>query len=95
MHEEVVVRAPAQLIVTSRTTFKETLLTVIESGVRRLVVDLSETSYIDSSGFGVLVAANKKLRERTGAVIILRKPRGEVAQMLEITGLGTLFQQET
>jgi anti-sigma B factor antagonist len=51
-----------------------------------VVVDLSETTFIDSSGLGVLVGALKQARQGGGDLCITR-PTGRVWTVLTITGL--------
>jgi anti-sigma B factor antagonist len=58
----------------------------LDGGFRRVVVDLVEVSFLDSSGLGVLAQANQRfgpeLRE-----LIVRCPDGHVRRVLEISGL--------
>jgi len=42
--------------------FKERMVQVIEDGKTRVVVDLSEATFIDSTTLGVLVGGVKRLR---------------------------------
>src|SRR5204863_6296559 len=45
---------------------REALARAIDEGRSRLVVDLTETSYMDSSGLTALVLAHKRVRKRSG-----------------------------
>src|SRR5688500_10350289 len=47
--------------------FRATLLSLIEQGNRRLVIDLQNINFIDSSGLGALVSALKALKRTDGA----------------------------
>jgi anti-sigma B factor antagonist len=67
---------------------------VLERGARLIVVDLTATSFIDSSGLGVLVGALKRLREHDGDAIVLRGVQEPVRRVFEITGLTDLFRIE-
>jgi anti-anti-sigma factor len=49
---------------------------------RQVVIDMSETTYIDSTTLGVLVAAH-----RMGAKISIAGAQGLVRKVLDITGL--------
>lgn len=54
--------------------------------VEKLVVDLTEVSFLDSTGLAVLVRTANKLGEHGGAIrLVVRHP--EVLKVLEITGL--------
>jgi anti-sigma B factor antagonist len=62
----------------------------IDDGRSRLVVDLTETSYMDSSGLTALVVAHKRLRGRDGQLVIVNVDPS-IARTFEITGLNLLF----
>ena len=50
---------------------KEHVLAAIDAGKTRIVVDLSRTTFIDSTTLGVLVGARKRLREYDGALAVV------------------------
>lgn len=56
-------------------------------------VDLREVSFIDSSGLGVLVGANKRA-SASGSTIRLEHVQDSPAKVFEITGLGHTFGLE-
>jgi anti-sigma B factor antagonist len=62
----------------------------IDDGRSRLVVDLTETSYMDSSGLTALVVAHKRLRGRGGQLVIVNVDPS-ISRTFEITGLNLLF----
>ena len=53
-------------------------------------VDLQEVNFIDSSGLGVLVGANKRAAE-SGCTIRLENVQDSPAKVFEITGLRSTF----
>ena len=59
---------------------------VLDGTVSSVVVDLSGTSFIDSTGLGVLVGAARKARSQDGE-LILDSPTHSVHRVLQITGL--------
>jgi anti-sigma B factor antagonist len=69
---------------------KQVLTEAIEQGKRRVVVDLSETSFLDSTALGVLIGAVKRLRSNGGALAIVNVDRN-IAKTFEITGLDQIF----
>lgn len=56
------------------------------AGVTRLVVDLTQTTFLDSSALGVLVGALKRVREKGGRLDIVRPSAGG-RRIFEITNL--------
>lgn len=57
-----------------------------------VVVDLSDVTFLDSTGLGVLVAALKRVRDGVdGGELHLVVNRPQVTKVLEVTGLSTVF----
>jgi len=69
---------------------KQTLTDAIEKGRSRIVVDLAETTFLDSTALGVLIGAVKRLRARDGALAIVNTD-ANIAKTFEITGLDQIF----
>ena len=69
---------------------KTTLLGAIDAGRLRIVVDLSETTFLDSTALGVLIGAVKRLRARDGALTLVNTD-ANIAKTFEITGLDQIF----
>ena len=63
------------------------------AGCPRLVLNLSRTAYMDSSGLAVLVAVHKALRVAGGELTLVRCRPG-IARVLRMTGLHMLFAIE-
>jgi anti-sigma B factor antagonist len=57
-----------------------------------IVVDVSDMTFIDSSGLGVLVEVLKRRRETGGQPVALRGMQEPVRRVFEITGLTDLFE---
>lgn len=57
----VVVRAPQQLVVSNRTAMKSFLLAQLGLGAD-VILDLSQTTSLDSSGLGMLISVEKSFR---------------------------------
>jgi anti-sigma B factor antagonist len=55
-----------------------------------IVLDLSQLTFIDSTGLGVLVGAQRRARETGGEVRLAGAAPG-VQRVLEVTGLDTVF----
>lgn len=65
---------------------------VLEMPPRTLVFDLTEVTFLDSSGIKVLLHARRPLPEEGS--VVLRRPQPAVLQVLEITDLAGLFVVE-
>jgi anti-sigma B factor antagonist len=69
---------------------KASLSESIESGHSRIVVDLTDTTFLDSTALGVLIGAVKRLRSRDGRLTIVNVD-DNIAKTFEITGLDQIF----
>jgi anti-sigma B factor antagonist len=67
-----------------------TLLGAIDAGRTRIVIDLTQTSFLDSTALGVLIGAIKRLRTRDGSLTIVNTDPN-IAKTFEITGLDQIF----
>ena len=85
-----VVQVDGELIVGNRGDLKQGVLERLSEGARKFVVDFSQSTYIDSSGLGVLVSLSKKIREADGA-LRLAGLNEDLRTLFELTKLDTLF----
>ena len=70
--------------------FKQQLLEVIGQGGQQVVVDFSNTTFIDSTTLGVLVGGVKRLRTNDGQLSLVCSDRN-ITKIFEITGLDRVF----
>ncbi len=63
------------------------LVGAIKSGGRRLVLDLSDVTFIDSTAIGVLAGTVARLDEAGGGSLAVVSTNDKVLQIFEITGL--------
>jgi anti-sigma B factor antagonist len=70
--------------------FKQQLLDVIAKGGKQIVVDFSDTTFIDSTTLGVLVGGVKRLRTNEGQLSLVCGDRN-ITKIFEITGLDRVF----
>jgi anti-sigma B factor antagonist len=89
---EVVVAVRGEVDLVTAPALWESLVDVI-GDTDRLVVDLSATEFIDSTGLGVLVRALKRLRHR-GGELVLRAPRPNARKVLHVTSLDRVMTIE-
>jgi anti-sigma B factor antagonist len=70
--------------------FKQQLLDVIGKGGKEVIVDFSDTTFIDSTTLGVLVGGVKRLRTNNGQLSLVCNDRN-ITKIFEITGLDRVF----
>ncbi|MFL5930069.1 MAG: STAS domain-containing protein [Gaiellaceae bacterium] len=70
--------------------FKQQLLDVIGQGAKEVIVDFSDTTFIDSTTLGVLVGGVKRLRTNDGQLSLVCSDRN-ITKIFEITGLDRVF----
>jgi anti-sigma B factor antagonist len=70
--------------------FKQQLLDVIAQGGKNVVVDFTDTTFIDSTTLGVLVGGVKRLRSNDGQLALVCSDRN-ITKIFEITGLDRVF----
>jgi anti-sigma B factor antagonist len=61
-------------------------------GCTDLTLDLSQTTFVDSSGLRILLALHNDLAAGSGR-LVLQNPSDPVARLLTITGLSDHFQK--
>ena len=64
---------------------------LVQDGVSRILVDLSRATILDSSDIGRLIRAHRTVR-RAGGRIHLCNIRPQVARLLQMTRLDTMFE---
>jgi anti-sigma B factor antagonist len=70
--------------------FKQRVLAPIASGVEHVIVDLTGTSFVDSSSLGALIVANRRLKSRGGRLIVACSAE-PIIKTFRITGLDSVF----
>jgi anti-sigma B factor antagonist len=70
--------------------FKQRVSAPIDEGRTHVVVDLTETTFIDSSSLGVLIGAHRRLRRLEGRLVIVCS-NDAIVKTFRITGLDGVF----
>lgn len=81
-----VVRLPAKMVMAQTPTYRAAILDYINQGHTRLVIDMSNLDYIDSSGLSVLISARKQAMSYQGNIVLLN-PKSSVRALIELTRL--------
>jgi anti-sigma B factor antagonist len=71
-------------------TFRSALADLGDTASGRVILDLGELDFLDSTGLGALVGALRRFRD-VGGDVILADVRPRVAKLLELTGLDRVF----
>ena len=70
--------------------FKDAVSAAIDENKPAIVINMTQVTYMDSSGFGTLLSATKRLRPLDGA-LYLSGCNEAIQRMLQITRLNTIF----
>jgi len=70
---------------------EETLRDLAGRGEKKILLNLADVTYIDSSGLGALVRSHMAVTELEGQIKLLNVP-AKVQTLLKITKLHTLFE---
>lgn len=86
----VIVKVIGRMDAESAPAFEEACRAWVDRGVYRLVVDMSELSYISSMGLRSFITIGKLAQEKGGRLRLCRVA-GLVKQVFEITRLTSIF----
>ena len=67
--------------------------TIIKGGVKRIIFDFTGTSFMDSSGIGVIMG-RQKIMDSIGGKIFVRNMNREIERIFLISGLHKLVEKE-
>jgi anti-sigma B factor antagonist len=70
--------------------FKQELLRVIADGANLVVVDLTGTTFIDSTALGVIIRGVERLKHRDGRLVVVCADPN-IVKIFEVTGLHRIF----
>ena len=73
---------------------RKTIRDLLENGQTKILLNLGDVNYIDSSGFGELVSGFTAVRNREGELKLLNLTK-KVHDLLQITKLFTVFDVYT
>ncbi|MFL6089002.1 MAG: STAS domain-containing protein [Aeromicrobium sp.] len=85
-----VVEVGGEVDVYTAPRLREAVVSAIDDGSTRLVIDVDKVEFLDSTGVGVMVGALKKVRSSGGTLdIVCTQPR--LLKIFDITGLDKVF----
>jgi anti-sigma B factor antagonist len=71
-------------------TVRAALVEASERGDHKLIVDLTKVDFLDSTGLGALIGAQRRAKEFDGDLRLVAK-EGQILRLLRITGLMKIF----
>ncbi|MBV9277569.1 MAG: STAS domain-containing protein [Candidatus Eremiobacteraeota bacterium] len=71
-------------------SLRSMLLEATEAGKEDLIIDLTRVEYIDSTGLGSLIGAQRRAQEHNGRLRLVVK-EGPLSRLFNITGLVRVF----
>jgi anti-sigma B factor antagonist len=92
--DRAIVEVVGELDAHSAPALDEELARLTGAAVNDVVLDLSETSFLDSFGLRALLAAQREVADRGGR-LSLRTPSKPVQRLLDIAGLTEQFVVES
>ena len=97
LHEEApdaqtrVIAVEGEADMSTAVKFNERFFTAARSGARRVIADLSDVEFIDSTMLNALVVGHRRMvRDHGRFAVVCDGPK--VKRVLEITGLGQILQ---
>jgi anti-sigma B factor antagonist len=69
---------------------RQAIVDLVESGERRIVVDMEKVDFLDSTGLGVLVGGLKRVKTNEGTLSVV-VTQDKILKIFEITGLNRVF----
>ena len=88
--DRTVVEVSGEIDVYTAPKLREALLSLVDSGTYRLVVDMSGVEFLDSTGLGVLVGGLKRVRAHDGWIDLVCT-QSRILRIFRITGLNKVF----
>jgi anti-sigma B factor antagonist len=85
-----VVEVSGEIDVYTAPRLRETLVSLVDAGNYRLIVDMEGVEFLDSTGLGVLVGGLKRVRVFDGGIDLVCT-QGRILRIFRITGLSKVF----
>ena len=84
------VRVTGEVDIYTATQFKEPIEKLIEANTKDIFLDLTDLSYIDSTGIGILIELRKGSMSRDLNMTRIN-PQKNVVKLLQLTGVDQIF----
>ncbi|MCC5815303.1 MAG: STAS domain-containing protein [Leptospira sp.] len=71
--------------------FKERMMQAIQEDHDRIIINLEKVSFVDSSGFGLLIIANDKFQKKSGSQLYITNVAKSIQQIFKISKIGDVM----
>lgn len=85
-----VVEVNGEIDVYTAPRLREALISLVDAGSYRLIIDMEGVEFLDSTGLGVLVGGLKRVRAHDGGIDLVCT-QGKILRIFRITGLSKVF----
>jgi anti-anti-sigma factor len=82
-----VVRVPLDIDAANAATVRDELVGCMRNDAFDLIVDLSETPYLDSAGIDMLFRLNRSLSDRRATLRLVIRPESDLARLSELVAI--------
>ena len=89
-HDAALVEAAGELDFYTSPVFQRCLMRAVEQRVSRVIVDLTQVSFMDSSALGALIGATRNFAQQAAELSVVCPP-GNVARVIAISGFDRVF----
>jgi anti-sigma B factor antagonist len=87
---QTVVEVSGEIDVYTAPRLREALISLVDAGNYRLIIDMDGVEFLDSTGLGVLVGGLKRVRAHDGSIDLVCT-QGKILRIFRITGLSKVF----
>lgn len=88
--DRTVIEVSGEIDVYTAPRLREALISLVDAGNFRLIVDMEGVEFLDSTGLGVLVGGLKRVRAHDGSIDLVCT-QGRILRIFRITGLSKVF----
>ena len=86
-----VLKVTGEIDIYTAPMFKQAVVNMVTEGSKNVIIDLSGVTFMDSSGFGTLLGATRRLRP-SGGGLHLAAPNSTIQRMLRLTRLDSIMR---
>lgn len=90
-NDVLIIKADGGLNSSTAEQFVQSIVKLVDAGIKKIIVDCEELDYISSYGLGVLVRLHARMKRDSGDVKIA-SVGGLLPDILQVTGLSKLFK---